>query len=86
MMHLKDHSNEKLETKRKGYAMRNLFVIVVAVLLLIAVVAPVQAAELPSTEDHTWGGDPDEDVSVEGWVSWWWFVMKILYFYHLDVI
>lgn len=33
-------------------------------------------------EDHTWGGDPDdEDVLISGWVSWWWYVMNILYYY-----
>jgi len=88
-MCLKNHSNQKPQTKRKGYAMRNLFVTVVAALLLIVMVLPAQAGQVSDgdvqpIEDHTWGGDPD--TTIEGWVSWWWFVMTVLYFYHLDVI
>ena len=65
--------------------MRNLFIIVVAVLLIIGMATPVQTAEVQPTDDHTWGGDPD-DPAYEGWVSWLWYVMTVLYFYHLDVI
>lgn len=84
-MHLKDHRNENLK-RRKGYGMRNIFVIAVAVLLLIAVAAPVQAAELPRADDHTWGGDPDKGPPLDdGWLSFWAYVMNVLYFYHLDV-
>ena len=112
-MHLKDHSNEKPQTKRKGYDMRNLFVTAVAVLLLV-MVAPVQAdepvsgnvglttprvdcqntsppmlaqgetEEIQPYEDHTWGGDPDDEDG--GLVHWCWYVMNVLYHYSCDDI
>ena len=84
-MRLKGHCNEKPKTRRKDYKMRSLFVIVVAVLLIIGMAAPIQTAEVQSTDDHTWGGDPD-DPACMGWVSWWWYVMNVLYFYPLDII
>ena len=66
--------------------MRNVLVIVMVVLLLVAVVPSAQTAEIQPIEDHTWGGDPDDDPACMGWVSWWWYVMNVLYFYHLDMI
>ena len=46
-MYLKNQLTRNLK-QRKGYSMRNVFVTAVAVLLLIAVVAPAQAEELTS--------------------------------------
>jgi len=45
-MRLKNHDNEKPQTKRKGYVMRSLLVTMVAALLTIAIALPVQAGEV----------------------------------------
>lgn len=65
--------------------MRNVFVIVMVVLLIIAVVPSAQTAEPQPTEDHTWGGDPD-DPAYGWWTSIWALIMNVLYFCPLDVI
>lgn len=43
-----------------------------------------ETGEIQPIGDHTWGGDPDENPAYEGWVSWWWFVMNVLYYYSCD--
>ena len=48
-MCLNDGSNDKPQTKRKGYSMRTLFVTVVAALLTIAIALPVQAEQVVVT-------------------------------------
>lgn len=70
-------------------------VTILTALAVILMALPIQAAG----DDHTWGGDPDRmqvtaieyhtwggdpDTPDQGWVSWWWFVMNVLYFYSCE--